>query len=115
MELDVSSPMVDSTSSMTFSASALGRSILFTHVIISRLFSNARYTLAMVWASTPCDASTTSSAPSQAARLRETEDYLRVSSETPHLTVIRLTTPRRRNMRITFVAEVHMPRSIDEI
>jgi putative oxygen-independent coproporphyrinogen III oxidase len=33
---------------------------------------NARYTLANVWASIPWDASTTSRAPSQAARLRDT-------------------------------------------
>ena len=40
--------------------------------MISRLLSVARYALASVCASTPCDASTSSSAPSQAASDRVT-------------------------------------------
>ena len=54
------------------SGSAHGKSILLMTGMNSRLFSMARYVLASVCASTPCEASTTSSAPSQADRLRET-------------------------------------------
>ena len=39
---------------------------------ISKSFSSAKYTLARVWASIPCAASTTSKAPSHAARDLET-------------------------------------------
>eukprot|EP00968_Pinguiococcus_pyrenoidosus_P009588 scaffold743_cov267-Pinguiococcus_pyrenoidosus.AAC.27 len=67
-----SMPTVCSTSSATRSGSAAGRSILLSTGTISRSLSIARYTLASVCASTPCDASTTSNAPSQAARLRLT-------------------------------------------
>ena len=67
-----SSPMTSSISSATRSGSALGRSILFRTGRTSRSLSRAMYTLARVWASTPWVASTTSRAPSQAARLRET-------------------------------------------
>ena len=50
----------------TRSGSAPGRSILFRHGMSSSPASTARYVLATVWASTPCEASTTSSAPSHA-------------------------------------------------
>ena len=39
---------------------------------ISKSLSTARYTFAKVWASIPWDASTTKTAPSQAAKLLET-------------------------------------------
>mmetsp|Transcript_34567 Transcript_34567/g.73649 ORF Transcript_34567/g.73649 Transcript_34567/m.73649 type:complete len:259 (-) Transcript_34567:372-1148(-) len=64
-----SNPMVSSISSVTRSGSAAGRSILFRMGMISRSFSSARYTFASVWASIPWLASTTSNAPSHAARL----------------------------------------------
>ncbi len=67
-----SSPMTSSISLATRSGSALGRSILLSTGSTSRSLSSARYTLARVCASTPWDASTTSSAPSQAASERET-------------------------------------------
>ena len=67
-----SMPMVFSTSVATRSTSAPGRSILFRIGTISRSPSSAKYTLAIVCASTPCDASTTRSAPSHAASERET-------------------------------------------
>ena len=54
------------------SGCAPGRSILLMTGMISRLFSTARYAFASVCASTPCDASTSSSAPSQAASDRVT-------------------------------------------
>ena len=54
------------------SGCAPGRSILLMTGMISRLFSTARYALASVCASTPCEASTSSSAPSQAASDRVT-------------------------------------------
>ena len=57
---------------LTRSGSALGRSILLMTGKISRSFSRAKYTLANVCASMPWAASTTRSAPSQAARLRDT-------------------------------------------
>ncbi len=67
-----SSPMSSETSPATRSGSAPGRSILFRHGMSSRPASIARYVLATVWASTPWEASTTSSAPSHAASDRET-------------------------------------------
>ena len=54
------------------SGCAPGRSILLMTGMISRLFSTARYALASVCASTPWDASTSRSAPSQAASDRVT-------------------------------------------
>ncbi len=65
-------PMTSSISRRTLATSALGRSILLMTGTISRSWSMAMYTLASVCASTPCEASTTSSAPSQAASDRET-------------------------------------------
>ena len=65
-------PMTSSMSFITSWGLALGRSILFMTGIISRSLSMARYTLARVCASIPWAASTTSMAPSQAARLRDT-------------------------------------------
>ena len=59
-------------SSARFSGSAPGRSILLSTGMISRSFSSASSVLASVCASTPCVASTTRMAPSQAARLRDT-------------------------------------------
>ena len=69
---DISNPIISSTSFFTRSGSALGKSILLITGIISRLLSNARYTLAKVCACTPCVASTTKIAPSQADKLRDT-------------------------------------------
>jgi hypothetical protein len=66
------SPMSSATSAPTSSGIAPGRSILFRHGMSSRPASIARYVLATVCASTPWEASTTSSAPSHAARLRLT-------------------------------------------
>ncbi len=64
---------VSSCSSISASGTLLaGRSILFSTGMISRSLSIARYALATVWASTPWVESTSSTAPSQAARLRET-------------------------------------------
>jgi hypothetical protein len=54
------------------SGSADGRSILLITGMISRPASSARYRLERVCASMPWLASTTSRAPSQAARLRLT-------------------------------------------
>ena len=65
-------PKLSINSFFTLSISALGKSILFITGIIVKSFSIARYRLARVWASIPCAASTTSSAPSQAARLLDT-------------------------------------------
>ena len=67
-----SSPKTSSISRHTRSGSEPGRSILLRTGMISRSLSRARYTLATVCASTPCDASTTSSAPSHAAKDRDT-------------------------------------------
>ena len=67
-----SSPIASSICSFVFSGSAAGRSILFITGIISRSCSTARYALARVCASTPCDASTIRSAPSHEARLLDT-------------------------------------------
>jgi len=67
-----SMPMMFSISSMTRSASADGRSILLMTGRTSSPCSSAVYQFATLCASKPCAASTTSSAPSQAARERET-------------------------------------------
>ena len=69
---EASKPMISSISCLTRSGSAEGKSILLITGMISRSCSKARYTFANVCASTPCAASTTSKAPSQAARERET-------------------------------------------
>ena len=69
---DASSPITSSICCFTRSGSAAGRSILFRMGTISCPASIAWYTFASVCASTPWEASTTSSEPSQAARLRET-------------------------------------------
>ena len=69
---DASKPMISSISCLTRSGSAEGKSILLITGMISRSCSKARYTFANVCASTPCAASTTSNAPSQAARERDT-------------------------------------------
>ena len=65
-------PIISSTSLITLWGSALGKSILFITGSISKLLSSARYTLAKVWASTPCTASITNIAPSHAANDRDT-------------------------------------------
>ena len=57
---------VSSSSSMTISGSALGRSILLMTGMTVRLCAMARWTLASVCASMPWVASTTRIAPSQA-------------------------------------------------
>ena len=67
-----SRPISSSISPFTTSGWALGRSILLMTGRISRSCSRAMYTLASVWASMPWLASTTSTAPSQAASARET-------------------------------------------
>jgi len=67
-----SMPITFSISSLTTSGMALGKSILLMTGKISKSCSNAKYVLANVCASTPWDASTMRSAPSQAARLLET-------------------------------------------
>ena len=67
-----SRPMTSSTSEATLSGSAAGRSILLITGTISRSWSSAKYVFASVCASIPCDASIMSTAPSQAARERET-------------------------------------------
>ena len=64
--------IISSTSCFTRSGSAAGRSILLMTGRISSSCSMARYVFASVWASTPCVASTTSTAPSHAARERDT-------------------------------------------
>ena len=58
-----------SSSSMIVSGSADGRSILLRTGMSVRFSRSARWTLASVWASMPCVASTTRIAPSQACRL----------------------------------------------
>ena len=73
-------PITSTSSCATRSGSAEGRSILFTTgMIVSPLpfaapvsCPSAMYTFASVCASIPCEASTTSSAPSQAASARDT-------------------------------------------
>ena len=72
MASEASIPMTFSICSLAFSGSAPGRSILLRTGMISRPASTARWALARVWASTPWLASTTRSAPWQAARLRLT-------------------------------------------
>ena len=69
---DASNPITSSISRFTRSGSALGKSILLMTGMISKSCSNAKYTLAKVCASTPCAASTTNRAPSQAAKERDT-------------------------------------------
>ena len=69
---DASSPTACSIISLVRSMSALGRSILLMTGMISSPLLMAMYALASVCASTPCDASTTSSAPSHEASERET-------------------------------------------
>src|SRR3954454_13408019 len=61
-----------SSSSITTSGCADGRSILLRTGMIVRPSRNARWTLASVWASMPSAASTTRMAPSHACRLRLT-------------------------------------------
>ena len=61
-----------SISAFTRSGSAAGRSILLMSGMISKSAFMASIALATVCASTPWVASTTSTAPSQAAKLRET-------------------------------------------
>ncbi len=72
MAPEASIPITCSICSFARSGSAPGRSILFRTGMISRPASEARCALARVWASTPWLASTTSSAPWQAASERET-------------------------------------------
>ena len=57
---------VSSSSDITISGSALGRSILLMTGMIVRFCAIARWTLARVWASIPWLASMTRIAPSQA-------------------------------------------------
>ena len=63
---------VSSSSAITISGSALGRSILLMTGMTTRFWAKARCTLASVWASIPWLASTTRIAPSQAWRDRLT-------------------------------------------
>ncbi len=65
-------PRRSTSSARTRSGSALGRSTLFTTGTISRPLSMARYRLDKVCACTPWVASTTRTAPSQAASERDT-------------------------------------------
>ncbi len=69
---EASIPMTCSICSLARSGSAPGRSILLSTGMISSPASEARWALARVWASTPWLASTTRSAPWQAASERET-------------------------------------------
>ena len=69
---EASRPTAFSIISLARGTSALGRSILLMTGMMSRLLWMARYAFASVCASTPCDASTTSSAPSHDASERET-------------------------------------------
>ena len=64
--------MTSSISAATRSGSAEIRSILLSTGTISSPASTARYVFASVCASMPCEASTTSTAPSHAASDRET-------------------------------------------
>ena len=66
------SPISSAISAPTRSGSAPGRSTLFMAGISSSPPSIARYVFATVCASTPWEASTTSSAPSHAASERDT-------------------------------------------
>ena len=72
IEVLLSRPMMSSIWRLHSSGCALGRSILLMTGMISRLSSTARYAFASVCASTPWVASTSSSAPSQAASERVT-------------------------------------------
>src|SRR5262245_41212596 len=72
IEANGSSPRSRSISSITRSTSADGRSILLMTGTTCSPNSIARYKLATVCASTPCDASTTSNAPSQLISERRT-------------------------------------------
>ena len=65
-------PIISSISFFISLGLALGKSILFITGRISKSLSNAKYTFAKVWASTPCELSTTNTAPSQAAKLLDT-------------------------------------------
>eukprot|EP00966_Prymnesium_polylepis_P182201 4221159-Prymnesium_polylepis.1 len=65
-------PRVLSTSSLHAAVSAPGRSILLSTGMMVSCWLSARYALAIVCASTPWLASTTSSAPSHAASERDT-------------------------------------------
>jgi len=67
-----SQPMMAASSSAYRSGWAAGRSILFSTGMILRSALIARYRLASVCASMPWAASTSSTAPSQASRLRDT-------------------------------------------
>ena len=67
-----SRPMRFLISNFTLAGSDWGKSTLLIRGIIHKLLSTAKYTLAKVWASTPCEASTTKRAPSQAAKDRDT-------------------------------------------
>ena len=70
--LRASRPMISSISLITRSGAAEARSILFNTGRTSRSLSMAVRQFATLCASTPWAASTTSKAPSQAARERET-------------------------------------------
>ena len=72
MEANGSRPRSRSISSITRSTSADGRSILLITGTTCRPNSVARYRFASVWASTPCEASTTKRAPSQLISERRT-------------------------------------------
>ena len=65
-------PIISSISFFISSGLAFGKSILFNTGKISKLLSSAKYTFASVCASTPCEESTTSTAPSHAAKLLDT-------------------------------------------
>ena len=65
-------PVMSSISRRTRSGSAAGRSVLERAGMISSPRSAAVLHAAMVWACTPCAESTSSRAPSQAERERET-------------------------------------------
>ncbi len=67
-----SQPTRPAISSAYFSGWAAGRSILLSTGMISRSLPIAMYRLASVCASMPCAASTSSTAPSQAASERDT-------------------------------------------
>ena len=69
---EASMPVMSSISRRARSGSAAGRSVLDRAGMISRFKSAAVLQAAMVWACTPWTASTSSSAPSQADRERDT-------------------------------------------
>ncbi len=64
--------MIPASSAAYLSGWALGRSILFSTGMTCKSASSARYRFASVWASIPCAASTSRTAPSQAASERDT-------------------------------------------